>query len=134
VAVVIAAAAATYFVTPSQTTVPIPEPGTGGNIGNGTGTGVRVLAQNLEVPWALDVAPDGRVFFTERAGKIRIIGADGKLIEEPAAYFNVEQKGESGLLGLALHPDFEQNHLLYIYHTYSNGTAVMNKVLMLTER
>jgi|SRR6185503_6932529 glucose/arabinose dehydrogenase len=134
IVVVVGAAVATFFVTPSQTTLPIPLPGSGPNAGNNTGAGIKVLAENLEVPWAVDVAPDGRVFFTERVGKIRIIGADGKLIEEPAAYFNVEQKGESGLLGLALHPDFEQNHLLYIYHTYSNGTAVMNKVLMLTER
>jgi aldose sugar dehydrogenase len=43
------------------------------------------------------------------------------------------QNGESGLLGLVLHPNFTENHLLYVYHTYSNGSAVLNKVLMLTE-
>jgi glucose/arabinose dehydrogenase len=134
VVAVAGAALATFLVTPSQTTLPIPEPGSGATSGNHTGTGVKVLAENLEVPWAVDVAPDGRVFFTERAGRIRVIDAQGKLLEEPVAYINVEQKEESGLLGLALHPDFEQNHLMYIYHTYSNGTAVMNKVLMLTER
>lgn len=134
VAVVVGAAVATFFVTPSQTTLPIPPPGSGPAAGNNTGAGVQVLAENLEVPWALDLAPDGRIFFTERVGKIRIIDADGSLIGEPAAFINVEQRGESGLLGLALHPDFAQNHLLYIYHTYSNGTAVMNKVLMLTEQ
>ena len=37
-------------------------------------------------------------------------------------------------MGLALHPDFVSNHQLYIYHTYSNGTGVFNKVVMLTER
>lgn len=132
--VVIGAAAATFLATPSQTTLPIPEPGSGPTSGNHTGTGVKVLAENLEVPWAVDLAPDGRLFFTERVGKIRIIDPDGKLLEEPAAYINVEQMGESGLLGLALHPDFDKNHLLYVYQTYSNGTGVMNKVLMLTER
>ena len=127
------AAIATYIATPSQTTLPIPEPGSGGNAGNNTGTGIRVLAQQLEVPWAVDVAADGRVFFTERAGRIRIIDAGGTLLQEPAAHINVEQREESGLLGLALHPDFAQNHLLYIYHTYSNGTSILNKVLMLRE-
>src|SRR5581483_9764976 len=132
VAAVIVASVATYFVTPSRTILPIPEPTQ--KAGNGTNSGVQVLAENLEVPWAIDVAPDGRVFFTERAGKIMIIGADGKLVDSPAAYINVAQNGESGLLGLALHPNFTENHLLYIYHTYSNGTAVFNKVLQLTEK
>ena len=132
VAAVVVAAAATFLMTPSQTTLPIPEPGS--NAGNNTGSGVQVLADNLEVPWAVDIASDGRLFFTERPGRIRVIDADGRLLEEPAAFINAEQMGESGLLGLALHPDFANNHLLYVYHTYSNGSAVFNKVLMLTER
>ncbi|HEU4606074.1 MAG TPA: PQQ-dependent sugar dehydrogenase [Nitrososphaera sp.] len=131
VAAVVAAAAATFFFTPSQTTLQIPEPGRSG--GNGTSPGVHVLAENLEVPWAIDVAEDGRVFFTERPGTIRVI-ENGTLLQDPVAFINVEQNGESGLLGLALHPDFAENHLLYIYHTYSNGSAVLNKVVMLMER
>lgn len=133
VAAVVVAAIATYLATPSQTTLPIPEPGSGSGA-NSTGPGVRVLARNLDVPWAIDVAADGRIFFTERTGKIRIIDAEGKLLEEPAVFINVEQRGESGLLGLVLHPDFADNHLLYVYHTYSNGSTILNKVLMLTER
>ncbi len=132
VAAVLAAAIATYLVAP-QTVLPIPEPGPGSG-SNNTGSGVKVLARNLEVPWAIDIATDGRVFFTERPGKIRIIDAAGNLLEEPAAFINVEQRGESGLLGLVLHPDFADNHLLYVYHTYSNGSTILNKVLMLTER
>src|SRR5688572_22452291 len=103
-AVVVAAAVATVLYAPSQTTLPIPEPGQGG--GNAT-SGVQVLAENLEVPWAIDVAEDGRVFFTERPGRIGVI-ENGTLLE-PAAFINVEQNGESGLLGLALHPDFVEN-------------------------
>jgi glucose/arabinose dehydrogenase len=92
-----------------------------------------VLAENLEVPWAIDLAEDGRLFFTERPGRIRVI-ENGTLLEDPAAFINVEQRGESGLLGLALHPDFTENHLIYIYHTYANGSNVFNKVVALTER
>ncbi len=126
--VVVAAAVATAIYAPSQTTLPIPEPGQGSN---NTHSGVQVVAQNLEVPWAIDIAEDGRIFFTERAGRIRII-ENGTLLGP--AFINVAQNGESGLLGLALHPDFAENHLLYVYHTYSNGSNVFNKVLMLTER
>jgi len=132
VAAVVMASAATFFVTPSRTTLPIPEPGN--RTSNNMGSGIQVVAQNLEVPWAMDIAPDGRVFFTERTGKIRIIDVNGKLLDDPAAYINVAQNGEAGLLGIALHPNFAENHLLYIYYTYSNGTAVFNKVLQLKEK
>jgi glucose/arabinose dehydrogenase len=37
-------------------------------------------------------------------------------------------------LGLALHPNFTENHLLYVYHTYANKSKLYNKVLMLTEK
>lgn len=134
IAAVTLAAVATAFFTPSQTTLPIPEPGqSGGNNNNNTRSGIQVLAQNLDVPWAIDIAEDGRLFFTERTGRIMAIDKNGSLLSDPVAYINVMQNGESGLLGLALHPNFTENHLLYVYHTYSNDSAVLNKVLMLTE-
>jgi glucose/arabinose dehydrogenase len=131
IAAVTVAAVATIFFTPSQTTLPIPEPGQ--RDGNNTRSGVQVLAENLDVPWAVDIAEDGRLFFTERTGRIMAIDRNGSLLSDPVAYINVMQNGESGLLGLALHPNFTENHLLYVYHTYSNDSAVLNQVLMLTE-
>jgi len=131
IAAVTVAAVATAFFTPSQTTLPIPEPGQ--SDGNNTHSGVQVLAENLDVPWAIDIAEDGRLFFTERKGRIMAMEKNGSLISDPVSYINVLQNGESGLLGLALHPNFTENHLLYVYHTYSNDSAVFNKVLMLTE-
>ena len=136
IAAVTLAAVATAFFTPSQTTLPIPEPGqSGGNNNNNNNTrpGVQVLAQNLDVPWAIDIAEDGRLFFTERTGSVMVVDKNGSLLSDPVAYINVMQNGESGLLGLVLHPNFTENHLLYVYHTYSNNSAVLNKVLMLTE-
>ncbi len=134
IAAVTLAAVATAFFTPSQTTLPIPEPGqSGDNNNNNTRSSVQVLAQNLDVPWAIDIAEDGRLFFTERTGSIMVVDKNGSLLSDPVAYINVMQNGESGLLGLVLHPNFTENHLLYVYHTYSNNSAVLNKVLMLTE-
>ena len=130
IAAVVIAAGATIYFTPSQTTLPIPEPG---QSSNDTSPGAHVVAQDLEVPWAIDIAEDGRLFLTERPGRIRVI-ENGTLLQDPVAFINVEQNGESGLLGLVLHPDFSENHLIYIYHTYSNGSNVFNKVVMLTER
>lgn len=131
IAAVVMAAGATIYFTPARTTLPIPEPQQSSE--NDTSPGVQVFAQNLEVPWAIDVAEDGRVFFTERPGRVRVI-ENGTLLQDPLAFINVEQNGESGLLGLALHPDFAENHHLYIYYTYSNGSGVYNKVVMLTEK
>ncbi|HET6800829.1 MAG TPA: PQQ-dependent sugar dehydrogenase, partial [Nitrososphaeraceae archaeon] len=131
--VVIAAGAVTIFVTPFDTTIPLPEPNKTLN-NNGTNSGILIVAENLEVPWSIDIAKDGRIFFTEREGRIRIIDAQSKLIDDPAASIRVEQTGEGCLLGLALHPNFTENHLLYVYHTYANKTKLYNKVLMLTEK
>ncbi|HEX2472091.1 MAG TPA: PQQ-dependent sugar dehydrogenase, partial [Nitrososphaera sp.] len=112
IAAVTVAAVATTFFTPSQTTLPLPEPGQ--SDGNNTSSGVQVLAENLDVPWAIDIAEDGRLFFTERTGRIMAIDKDGSLLSDPVAYINVMQNSESGLLGLALHPNFTENHLLYV--------------------
>ncbi|MDQ4067683.1 MAG: PQQ-dependent sugar dehydrogenase, partial [Thermoproteota archaeon] len=110
ISAVTVAAVATAFFTPSQTTLPIPEPGqSDGN--NNTRSGVQVLAESLEVPWAIDIAEDGRLFFTERNGRIMAIDKNGSLLSDPVAYINVLQNSESGLLGLALHPNFTENHL-----------------------
>lgn len=126
---IIAASVATILYAPGGTTVPIPEPTSGNR--TGLSSGIQVIAENLDVPWAIDIAPDGRLFFTERYGAIRII--ENGTLSGPLAV-SVEQQGEAGLMGLALHPDFAGNHLVYVYHTYSDGTGVYNKVVAFTER
>ena len=84
---------------------------------------VEVIAQDLEVPWEIVFAPDGRIFFTERPGRLRVI-ENGTLRETPVKNFSVYgDDGEGGLLGLALDPNFERNRYMYIYYTYSNESA-----------
>jgi glucose/arabinose dehydrogenase len=133
VIVAIAVSVATILSTPSHTTIPIPEPVTTGSA-NQTNKGIRTIAQNLDVPWAIDIADDGRIFFTEKPGRIRIVHANGTLASELVVNIRAEDTGEAGLLGLALHPNFAQNHLMYIYHTYAKDGKLYNKILMLTER
>jgi glucose/arabinose dehydrogenase len=127
-----AVSVATILSTSSDTTiVPIPEPTGSGNQSN---EGIRAVAQNLEIPWSIDISKDGRIFFTEKPGRIRMIHTNGTLESEPVAHIRTENIGEAGLLGLALHPNFTQNHLIYIYHTYVEDERLYNKVLVLTER
>jgi glucose/arabinose dehydrogenase len=131
--IIIAISAATVLSTPSDTTVPIPEPATTDNA-NQTNKGIRTIAQNLDVPWAIDIAVDNRIFFTEKPGRLGMIHANGTLASEPVVNIHTEDIGEAGLLGLALHPNFTQNHLMYVYHTYAKNGGLYNKVLMLTEK
>jgi len=95
---------------------------------------VETVAEQLQVPWALAIAPDGRLFFTERPGTVRVI-ADGQLLPEPVIQFEAPfvQEGEGGLLGLSLDPAFAQNQFLYVYHTYRDGDKIYNRLLRLRE-
>lgn len=78
-----------------------------------------VFARGLEVPWAIAFAPDGRMFVTERPGRVRVI-EKGTLRAEPLlSLTNVVADGEAGLMGLTLHPDFASNH--YVYLCYATG-------------
>jgi glucose/arabinose dehydrogenase len=84
---------------------------------------IETVAGNLEVPWSIVFAPDGRMLFTERPGRIRVI-EDGRLRPVPLAVIqDVEPTGESGLMGLALHPQFAQNRQLYLAYAYQRAAG-----------
>ncbi|MBI4635530.1 MAG: PQQ-dependent sugar dehydrogenase [Candidatus Rokubacteria bacterium] len=92
-----------------------------------------VVAAGLEVPWALAWAPDGRLFVSERPGRIRVV-RDGRLEPEPVATLAVAAVGEGGLMGLALDPAFAETGHLYACHTASRGGRLVNRVVRLTLR
>ncbi len=77
---------------------------------------VESLLQGMPQPMQLQFAPDGRIFFIEIAGKVKIFDPkDGKVAE--AASLEVTNAQENGLLGMALDPDFAQNHFIYLLHS-----------------
>jgi aldose sugar dehydrogenase len=81
---------------------------------------ISTVATGLDTPWAIGWLPDGRALFTERRGDVRLLEKDGTLRSEPVGVISdvVETDGsESGLLGLAIDPAFEQNHFVYLYLT-----------------
>jgi glucose/arabinose dehydrogenase len=84
-------------------------------------SGTEILAQNLEVPWAMAFLPDDRLIFTERGGKVSILeGKNTKTVGN----IKVTQNGESGLLGIAVDPQFNQNHYIYLYYTLGNYNRI----------
>src|SRR5258706_4187411 len=89
---------------------------------------VETVIPNLEVVWSIVWTPDGRMIFTERPGRARVY-ENGKLRPEPLFTVpDVEPKGESGLMSVALHPQFATNHLLYLSYAYNNRGQLVRVV------
>lgn len=86
------------------------------------------VARGLAQPWGLAFLPDGRMLVTERAGRMRIVAADGRLGEPLQGLPAVDAKGQCGLLDVVLDPKFADNR--WVYWTYAeadesgNGVAV----------
>ena len=90
---------------------------------------VATVVGGLDTPWALAFAPDGRLFITERPGRIRVV-KNGQLQPEPWLTLDVVESGESGLLGLALDPQFAQNGYVYVAYT---AARFQNRLVRLRE-
>ena len=95
------------------------------------GVKVETVAENLDIPWSIVWDPDGTIFFTERNGNVRII-QDGIVSEKPILSLDVGGF-EGGLLGIALDPNYSENHYIYLYYTYNNFFSTENKVVRYVE-
>lgn len=95
---------------------------------------IKVIAEKLHVPWAIAISDEGNLYFTERSGRIRII-KDGKLQPQPLITFRAPfvSQGEGGLMGIALDPNYSQNHYIYVMHSYAEGNQIYNRVVRLIE-
>ena len=95
---------------------------------------IQIVSENLMVPWALDISPEGRLYVTERNGMIRTI-ENGILAPQPLFTFPPPfvSAVEGGLMGIALDPDFSQNQNMYVIHTYKEGDQYYNRVVRLIE-
>lgn len=78
------------------------------------------VAEGLANPTLMALAPDGRIFVSEQAGKIRII-KNGVLLAAPFLTLSVNSSGERGVLGIAFDPAFASNQRVYVYYTSSSG-------------
>ena len=107
--------------------LPIPEPFTNEK----PNQFVEILATNLEKPWAIDFSDD-RIFISEKSGKIRIMES-GQLLDEPLISLRTADVFGGGLLGIATHPNFSDNHLLYAYYTYEHDGKLWNKIIQVKE-
>ncbi|HEY0745746.1 MAG TPA: PQQ-dependent sugar dehydrogenase [Steroidobacteraceae bacterium] len=85
---------------------------------------VTEIAKGLDHPWSMAFLPDGSILVTERVGRLRLIKG-GSLQPEPIGGVPVVHTGsQAGLFDIVLHPNFAQNHIVYL--TYAAGTKAAN--------
>lgn len=91
------------------------------------------IARGLYVPWSLVFPSKNRILVSERNGAIKQV-VDGKLDDTPLIEFSeVASTGEAGLLGMALHPNYDSNKFVYICMTYETESGVADKIERLVD-
>src|SRR5689334_14340549 len=95
-----------------------------------TGFAVTRIPGTLASPTMVHAAPDGRVFVSEQAGRLRVI-KNGTLLSTPFLTVTTGIERERGLFGLAFDPQFATNRYVYIYYTATTPT-VHNRISRFT--
>lgn len=85
----------------------------------------ETILENLDTPWNIGFLPDGTMLVTERPGTVSLVRGSEK---NSIRIAGVTESGEGGLMGLALHPDFSKNRLVYAYFTAATGNRLVNRV------
>ena len=99
---------------------------------------VEVINSDLQKPWGIINLPDGRFLITSKTGYLNIVSSDGKATSKVEGLPKVDDKGQGGLLDVALDPDFANNRM--IFWSFSepvpggNHTAVAKGKLSADER
>jgi len=89
-----------------------------------------VIAIGLSNLTCMEFAPDGRLFFCEQAGSVRVI-KEGVLLPDPFLKVVVDSFSERGLVGIAFDPGFESNQFVYVNYTMRD-TTIHNRVSRFT--
>lgn len=82
---------------------------------------VEELASGLKNPWGITFMNNGDALLTERAGGLRLLSKEGELSEAISGLPKVDVYGQGGMLGLALHPDFDENKWVYVCLSVAQG-------------
>ena len=91
---------------------------------NSTELEVKVLVNNLEIPWDMDWSGDGWIWFSEKKGRIsRFLPESGPLQLVHVVEDVFQSRVHSGLHALALHPDFPAVPHIFVHYTHSKNTS-----------
>ncbi len=73
---------------------------------------ISTIVGGLTNPWDIDFLPDGTIIFTERANKLNVF-KDGSIVQT-ITFEDAFVRGEGGVLGLAVDPEFNSNKFIYV--------------------
>jgi glucose/arabinose dehydrogenase len=96
---------------------------------SGVEVAIEPVASGLDHPWAIAFLSDGRMLVTERAGRLRVVTAEGEVSAPIAGLPNVDARGQGGLLDVAAGPTFSTDRMIYWSFSETrgvlgNGTSV----------
>jgi len=98
-------------------------------VGNTTLT-EREVAIGLQVPWEILWGTDDHIWATERGGRVlRINPENGNTTTILDIQNLVASEDESGLLGMALHPDFENTPKVYLVYNYEQSFSYKERLV-----
>lgn len=96
---------------------------------------LEIVATGLNTVWQIAEIPDGRIIFTQRNGIVKII-ENNTLLNTDVINLGetVSKKGEGGLLGIAVDPDFLSNKFIYLYFTFEENSQLKNRLVRYEEK
>lgn len=112
--------------TDSAPSGPAPDPETdrGGDV-----RVVETVATGLATPWGLAFLPDGTAVVTERDSR-RVLTIDSEReVRKVGDFGSLPQYGESGLLGVAVSPEFDDDRALFFYVTTEDDNRIVRAEL-----
>ncbi len=87
------------------------------------------VATNLATPWEILWGPDDYIWVTERAGKVSRVNPENGQQQVLITIPGVIEQSESGLLGMALHPEFSSNPHVFLAYTYLKNNRITEKIV-----
>lgn len=110
---------------PSSSGRPSSSPSAPAAPSKGTAKVVRTLTTKLDSPWGPAALPDGNLLVSSRdTGKIFEVDAESGKKTEVGSVPGVSPRGEGGLLGLAVSPDYGANPMVYAYFTTASDNRI----------
>lgn len=89
------------------------------------------ILTGLHVPWEILWGPDDHIWLTERSGIVSRVNPDNR---QKITLLNIDvtEQGESGLLGMALHPQFPEIPFVYLVYNYSESNTIKERLVRYT--
>ncbi len=83
----------------------------------------QTIADSLDTPWEMQWGPNDWIWFTERKGNLKKANPQTGAVKKIDEVSEVEERDEGGLMGMVLHPHFEDTSQVFIAYNYVNTSG-----------